>query len=171
MPSRRASAALASALVAAVLVVPAGVPAQEPPDPPDEPVERRTYRGETSQDRTVTVTTGSDGLVDRVRIDWVATCRRERFRYRTRTVDTPPFDAVSPTRVRDEYVYVERSRGGVRARVAATLSARRSGSGARRRWSGTFSARVVVRRDGRRVDACRTTRPVRWNAALVRASG
>ena len=164
MPVRRALPALLAALAAGALTTPAA--AQETPE---EPVEPRTYRGETQQDRRVVLRTGTDGLVRRVRVDWVATrCRRERFRYASQTVDTPPFDAVSETRLRDEYDYVERSRGGVRATVTVTLAARREGTADREHWSGTFRARVVVRRDGRRVDTCRTARTVRFTARLVR---
>ena len=164
VPTRRLRlAGLVPALIAGALAAPAA--AQEPPD---EPVERRTYRGETSQDRPVAVRTDTDGLVERVRISWAATaCRRGRY-YRTTTVDTRPFDRVTPTRLRDEYDYVERSAGGIRATVTATLVARLEGSGARERWTGTFRTRVVVRRDGRRVDTCRTRRAVRWTARLVR---
>ncbi len=81
-------------------------------------------------------------------------------------MDTPPFDAVSATRLRDTFEYVERSRGGIRATVTATVAARRTGRGAAERWAGTFRAEVVVRRGGRRIDACRT-RALRWSAARV----
>jgi hypothetical protein len=154
-------------LLAALVVLPLAVVPAGAQDAPDEPVEPRRYRGETQQNRPAALRTGTDGLVRRVRIAWVATrCRRERFRYASETVDTPPFDAVSATRLRDSYDYVERSRGGIRATVTATVVARRTGRGAAERWSGTFRAEVVVRRDGRRIDACRT-RALRWNAALV----
>jgi hypothetical protein len=167
MPARRALRPLLAALVVTVAASgPAG--AQEPPPEPAEP---RVYRGETQQDRRVSVRTGTDGLVDRVRIGWVAsTCRRGRS-YGTTTVDTPPFDAVSADRLRDAFAYVERSRGGIRARVAVTLVAERSGRGARERWSGTVRARVVVRRAGRRVDTCRTRRAIRWTARLEPGTG
>jgi len=166
MPFRRA---LIAAVVAAA-AGPAPALAQEEPAPGPSPAfERKTFRGETQQDRPVSVTSGEDGLVDRVRIEWVGACRRGAFRYSTRTVDVPPFDVSEATRLRDAYSYRERSRGGVVATVAVTLTGARRGTGRRERWSGTFRARVTVRRDGRTVDSCRTA-TLRWSARRVSRS-
>jgi hypothetical protein len=160
-PSRRRL--LATTVVLAAVAGPDAVHAQDPPRPPAEP---KTFRGETAQDRGVAVSVRADGAVTRVRVTWTGRCRREGFRYSTRTVARAPFDTASPDAVRDERVFREESRGGVVGTITTRLRASRAGTGARERWTGTFHARVTVRRGGRTVDTCRTA-TLRWSARVV----
>jgi len=159
-------------LVAAVLVpatlVPAAALAQEEPPPGPE-----RFEGRTQQRRTVTVGTGADGLVRSVEMAWVGSCRRA-FVYRTTTRRVPPFVQSTEERFRDNGSYRERSRGGIVATIAVTISGVHVEPAEDRptteRWRGTFRATVTVRRRGRVIDRCRT-RSIRWSASLRTAEG
>jgi len=121
----------------------------------------RTWRGKTKQGRTVSVRTGADELVNRVRLDWRAPCRKGH--YVSRTLLLPPYD-VSETSVFEDAVTIRSNvEGGYRARH---LVFARGTLGADDRWTGIFRVRTRVTRDGREVDRCRLKR-VRWSAGPV----
>lgn len=134
-------------VVAAVLVAPTAADA-------------RTWRGKTTQGRAVTVATGADGLVERVRVSWRAPCRKGR--YVSRTLFLPPFDVSEQARFEDAGSYRSRVEGGYRARHRVLVRGRRDGD----RWRGTFRVRTRVLREGRLVDRCGLRR-VRWTAEPV----
>lgn len=117
-----------------------------------------TWRGKTAQDRAVMVRTGSDNLVNRVRIAWRARCQKGR--YTSTTLFVPPFDASSTTAFEDAGTYRARIPGGYRARHTAFVSANLDANGV---WRGTFHVRTRVTRKGKFVDRCRLKR-VRWSA-------
>jgi hypothetical protein len=118
----------------------------------------KTWRGKTKQGRAVTVRTGADDLVNRVRVSWRAPCKKGH--YVSRTLFRPPLD-VSETEVfKHSGTYRKRLPGGYRARHTVFVRGR---LGARDRWTGTFRVRTRVRKDGRLVDSCRLRR-VRWSA-------
>ena len=120
-----------------------------------------TWRGKTGQGRAVSVRTGDDDRVDRVRVSWKATC--EKGSYMSRTVFRRPFDVSEAAEFEDAGTYRVDVQGGYRARhtvfVRGTLAA--DGS-----WAGSFRVRTRVTRRGRFVDSCRLRR-VRWTAEPV----
>jgi hypothetical protein len=118
----------------------------------------RTWRGETEQGRSVSVRTGADGVVSRVRISWRAPCRSGR--YVSRTLFRAPLDTAEASVFEDRGTYRSNVPGGYRARhtvfVHGTL-------GADDRWTGSFRVRTRVTRRGRFVDRCRL-KGLRWEA-------
>jgi hypothetical protein len=122
--------------------------------------EARTWRGETKQGRTVTVWTGGDDRVARVRVSWKASCQEGS--YMSRTVFRRPFDVSKAAEFEDSGTYRVRVPGGYRARhrvfVRGTLKDDR--------WRGSFTVRTRVTRRGRLVDRCRLER-MRWTAEPV----
>jgi hypothetical protein len=120
----------------------------------------RSWRGETEQGRSVSVRTGDDGQVLRVRVSWRARCARGR--YTSRTVFERPFDVAEPAEFEDSGSYRVSVRGGYRARHTVFVRGTLAGD----RWSGTFRVRTRVLRDGRLVDRCRLKR-VTWTAEPV----
>jgi hypothetical protein len=120
-----------------------------------------TWRGETGQGRAVTVRTGDDDRVDRVRVSWKATCRKGS--YTSRTVFRRPFDVSEAAEFEDRGTYRADVPGGYRARHTVFVRGTLGTDGS---WSGTFRVRTRVTRDGRFVDRCRLRR-VRWSASPV----
>jgi hypothetical protein len=124
-------------------------------------VDAKLWKGQTTQGRLASVRTGGDGIVNRVRIRWKATCEGS-----TRTGQTlfvPPLDSAAAQAFADAGTSRANLGGGVRSRD--TLSVRGT-LGANGRWRGTFRLRSVLRRDGDVVDRCRVG-PVRWRARPV----
>jgi hypothetical protein len=117
-----------------------------------------TWRGKTEQGRAVTVRTGADDLVNRVRVSWRAPCKKGH--YVSRTLFEPPLD-VSGTEVFEHSgTYRKRLPDGNWARNVVFVRGRLVAGG---RWTGIFRARTRVSRDGHVVDTCRLRR-VRWSA-------
>jgi len=153
------------AAVAVVLGAPVAVASAQEPPPPEEPPPAgpQTFRGETVQNRAVSVRTDAAGIPNRYRLEWVGTCRRDGFRYSTRTLAAGAFDTATVDRLRDTARFRERSRGRIVATIDTTTSAARQPAESGDRWTGTFRATIVVRRRGRTIDRCRT-RTLRWSA-------
>jgi hypothetical protein len=122
--------------------------------------EARTWRGETKQGRTVTVRTGGNDRVERVRVSWRASC--EKGSYMSRTVFRRPFDVSEAAEFEDSGTYRVTVPGGYRARHSVSVR----GTLEDDRWSGSFSVRTRVTRGGRLVDRCKLER-VRWTAEPV----
>jgi opacity protein-like surface antigen len=121
----------------------------------------KTWRGKTKQGRGVSVRTGSDGIVKRVRVDYRARCT-DGNSFVHRIVFVPPLDVASTNVVQDEGVIkwtfrVSRERAKGRTSVDGGL--RSSG-----RWTGNFRLRVKIRRNGRVIATCRSGR-VGWKAS------
>lgn len=121
--------------------------------------EGKTWRGETEQGRAVSVRTGSDDLVNQVRVAWRAPCRKGH--YVSRTLFVPPFDLSEAERFEHAGSYRSRLKDGYRARHSVSV---RGTLGSDGRWRGVFSVRTRVRRDGRLVDRCRLE-GLRWEAS------
>ena len=121
----------------------------------------RTWRGETEQERGVSVRTGDDGEVLRVRVSWKAPC--EHGSYTSRTVFVRPFDVSETTVFEDAGTYRSDVAGGYRARHRVFVRAVLDDDDA---WVGSFRVRTRVTKDGRFVDSCRLRR-VRWTAEPV----
>jgi hypothetical protein len=137
-----------AAVCAAVVVAPAAADA-------------RTWRGQTKQGRAVSVRTGTDELVNRVRVSWRAPCRKGH--YVSTTLFVPPFDVSETTVFEHAASYRGRAQGKYRARHRVFV---RGTLGAGDRWTGTFRVRTRVMREGRLVDRCRLER-VTWTAEPV----
>lgn len=118
----------------------------------------KTWRGKTKQGRLVSVRTGADDLVNRVRVGWRAPCKKGH--YVSRTLFPPPFDVSETDAFEDAGAYTTTTQDGYRARHRVFV---RGTLGAGDRWSGTFRVRTRVWRNGRVVDSCRLGR-VRWSA-------
>jgi hypothetical protein len=109
------------------------------------------FRGESGQDRLVTLRTGDDGIVERWGIRWRARCERPRFVFVSGTKNLPPLDASTRERFADADTYRERLRNGARAVFNARVAGNRVSE---RRWRGIFRVRVRVLRGGRVIDRC-----------------
>jgi hypothetical protein len=120
----------------------------------------KTWRGKTEQGRAVAVRTGADDLVNRVRVSWRAPCKKGH--YVSRTLFPPPFDVSETDEFEDAGTSTADTPDGYRVRHRVSVRGR---LGAHDRWTGTFSVRTRVRRDGRLVDTCRLER-VRWSAEV-----
>jgi hypothetical protein len=119
----------------------------------------KVWRGKTEQGRAVSVRTGTDDLVNQVRVAWRAPCRKGH--YVSRTLFVPPLDVSQPDRFEDAGTYRSRLKDGYRARHTVYVRGR---LGADDRWRGVFRVRTRVRRDGRVIDRCRLDR-VSWEAS------
>jgi hypothetical protein len=123
--------------------------------------EAALWRGKTRQGQPVSVRTGADGVVNRVRIGFVARCDDGKgFERGVRFL--PPLDATSTNAVQDEGVIkwtFTKSRERAKGRTSVDGGLRTSG-----RWTGNFRLRVKIRRNGRVIATCRTGR-VGWKAS------
>ena len=138
---------------------------------PADAVAVKSFRGKTQQDRTVSFRVGDDNLLDTLRINWITRrCASSGSRFQHMTSFRRPYDESTPDAFRDAGSFrVVEDGGRIRSRVTMTLTGRRAfdpANPAAESWSGTLSARVVVRRRGRVIDRCRL-RAITWNAALV----
>ena len=119
------------------------------------------WKGQTSQGRLASARTGTDEIVNRVRIRWKARCRDST---RTgQTVFVPPLDSATATEFGDAGTSRSNLGGGVRSRDTVSVQGTLGGDG---RWRGRYKLRSVLRRDGEVVDRCRVG-PVRWRARPV----
>lgn len=132
----------------------------------------KTFRGESGQQRAVSLRTGDDGVPTFVRIPWKARCRRNggRATFEDRTDFGPPFDSATVDALADAGSYRLRDPGGFRHTVTITLTGRRTltdpANPATERWTGTIAATIKVRRRGRSYDSC-TLRETPWSVAPV----
>ena len=120
-----------------------------------------TWRGKTRQGERVSVRTGADGVVNRVRIGFRAGCDDGKG-FERGVVWLPPFDAPGATAFQDEGVIkwtFTKSRERARGRTSIDGGLRTSG-----RWTGNFRLRVKIRKHGRVIATCRTGR-VGWRAS------
>src|SRR3954447_9511092 len=117
-----------------------------------------TWKGKTKQGRKVALVTGSDGLVNRVRIGWKARCGAATSS--SRTIFLPPFDTSTTTSVADTGNYTAKPDG---YRSAIHVWMKGTWVASTRRWRGTFGVRVHVSKDGELVDTCRLKK-LRWSA-------
>jgi len=126
------------------------------------PADAAYWKGKTAQGRTVTVRTGADGLVTKVRIRWRTRCRDGALT--GGTAFARPIDRLEPAAFEDGGTSQARVEGGIRSTDTAFVQGRLRAGG--RRWRGTFHMRNVLRRDGRVIDRCRVGK-MRWSARRV----
>jgi hypothetical protein len=118
------------------------------------------WRGKTRQGRLAVVGTGSDGLVNLVRIRYRARCTDGKA-LTSGVKFLPPLDASTPTGFVDGGEFRFRLPDGERARARTRVDGGLRTSG---RWTGNFRVRVRVTRNGRFVANCRTGR-IGWKAS------
>lgn len=118
-------------------------------------VAAKTFHGKTSQGRSASLTTGADGVPTRGSLRWSIPCRKKGFRATGATGWSPPFTSATADALLDgPKSYRTKLRDGSRARITATLRARRHG----KRWTGTMAVRELVSRKGKVVDVCQIKR-------------
>jgi hypothetical protein len=121
------------------------------------------WRGKTRQGRPAAVITGADGLVTRAKIKYRARCNDGKG-FRAGVVFLPPLDASATTSFQDEGVIKWTfKKAGERAKGRTSISGGLRSSG---RWTGNFSLRVKIRKNGRVIATCRTGR-IGWKASPV----
>ena len=120
------------------------------------------WRGKTRQGRLALVVTGSDGLVNKVRIRYRARCGDGK-QLTSGVIFKAPLDTAATSAFKDggtfDFDLPDREKARARASVDGGL--RRSG-----RWTGNFRIRVRISRNGRFVTNCRTRR-IGWKASPV----
>jgi hypothetical protein len=121
------------------------------------PAHAATFTGKTSQKRAVTVTTGDDGLVTRIRISYSAPCGDAGTRFPNVLRFTAPFRLSTPVLATDRATFSQRLQGGGRNHQTASVVAHLV-DGA---WRGTFRTRAILTRGGHRLDKCELRR-VEW---------
>jgi hypothetical protein len=126
--------------------------------------EAKSFRGETSQKRFVSMVVGKDGLVTRIRISYSAPCSDPRYRFPNVLRLEPPFKASTADDFAETVTLRDRLSGGGRSRQTATVTAHRTVDAAgAESWSGTFKTRAALTRGGKRLDTCELKR-VTWTA-------
>ena len=119
--------------------------------------EAKVFRGKTDQGRPASVVIGSDGLLRAARVNWRSRCK-QGGRLRDKTIFLRPHDQSSPDAFLDEGTYRRSDGNGYRLRFTGSIRAARSSGARGERWRGTFRMKVLVTRNGRYVDTCRTGR-------------
>jgi hypothetical protein len=123
----------------------------------------KVWKGKTRQGLPVTIRTGPDGVVNRVRVRWRAFCNQTGRRIRGGTLFLPPLDSATTRSFLDEGDYRINVRGPGRivnfVHVRGTLQANGP-------WRGVFRIRSEFRRGSRTIGTCRL-RGVRFTARAV----
>jgi hypothetical protein len=117
----------------------------------------KVFRGKTSQGRAASVVIGSDGLLRSARVNWRSRCS-QGGRLRDKTGFSRPHDQSSPDAFLDEGTYRRNDDNGYRLRFTTSIRGTRIADERGERWRGTFRMKVLVSRNGRYVDTCRTGR-------------
>ena len=119
--------------------------------------EAKVFRGKTNQGRPASVVIGSDGLLRQARVNWRSRCA-QGGRLRDKTGFSRPHDQSTPDAFFDEGTYRRADGNGYRLRFTTSIRATRIADARGERWRGTFRMKVLVTRNGRYVDTCRTGR-------------
>jgi hypothetical protein len=122
----------------------------------------KLWRGRTRQGKRVSVRTGDDGLVLRVRIRWRSRCGNGR-KLNGATGFVRPFDSVGERSFLDEGSYRVSVKGPGTSIDTVHIRGSLTRNGP---WRGVFRVRTEFRRDGRVVGRCRL-RGVRWTARVA----
>src|SRR3954471_5567895 len=119
----------------------------------------KSFRGETSQKRFVSMVVGDDGLVARIRISYSAPCSDPRYRFPNVLRLEPPFKNSTADDVTETVKLRDRLSGGGRSRQTATVTGHRTvGADGAESWTGTFKTRAVLTKGGKRLDTCELKR-------------
>jgi hypothetical protein len=136
---------------------------------PSQAAADKSFSGKTSQNRSVSLTTGDDNVLKTFRVNWITRrCAQSGARFQHITSFRPPFDSATPDAFSDARSFTVRDRGRIRSRVTITLAGQHAfdpANPAAEKWFGTLKAKVVVRRRGKVIDRC-TLRSINWEAGL-----
>ena len=119
--------------------------------------EAKVFRGKTSQGRPASAVIGSDGLLRAARVNWRSRCT-QGGRLRDKTIFTRPHDRSTPDAFLDEGTYRRKDDNGYRLRFTSSIRATRIADARGDGWRGSFRIKVLVTRNGRYVDTCRSGR-------------
>ena len=122
-----------------------------------------TFKGETSQHRSVSMLVAPDGTVQRIRIRYSAPCRRRGYRFPNTMEVVPPFTASTPEAVTERLTLHEKLAGGGHTTQTVGVDAKRVTPTT---WTGTFKTEAILVKDKQWLDTCRLKR-VTWKAKLV----
>src|SRR3712207_497003 len=104
---------LCSAVLAAALVA------------PSEAAAVKNFTGKTQQNRTVNLTIGDDGTLDKGNINWITrSCNQSGSRFQNITRFSGPYDEDTAEAFRDSGKYTVRDRGRIRSTVSVTMTGR-----------------------------------------------
>lgn len=123
-----------------------------------------TFTGQTARDLPVRLETGSvDQIPRKLLVSWrTGKCKRPGNSFSSRT-RFEGFDVATTERLATEGKYVvKQPRDNLRSVVRVEVSGRRVSE---TRWSGKFSAKVRVKRNGKAYERCRQPQ-IGWNARL-----
>lgn len=120
---------------------------------PSDAMADKTYRGKSQQRGAVSVLTGDDNVLKRLRVSWLTRrCAQRGTTFEHTTLFIPEFDSATPGAFRDAGSFTVAQRGGIRSRVSIATTGIYEAS--TNRWHGTVQATIVVRREGRVIDRC-----------------
>ena len=146
-------AKLALVAVTALLAAPAAA----------QDADRVVYRGKTSQDRNTVIFATPDGDITKMRMGWIANCRRSGAEIVARTKFLDPIEQ-SGNQLSDSGTYTDRDpRRNVRYRITGSLEGTFDAASG---GQGSARYRVRVRRSGRLLDRCRTGE-LTWSVSRV----
>ena len=158
MFSKRGATAAAVTSVAAGM---AAAVAMAVPPPPSS-----SFSGNTSQTRapnhTVTLQTDANGHVSQMTIDWRANCKKKGI-YWTATTQLNGGTAGLPQNgdvFKDAGSYTGNAGNGIKGKVTIKMQGQFSDND---NASGTWTAKVTVRKKGKKIDFCKTP-AVTWSA-------
>jgi hypothetical protein len=131
------------------------------PPPPDS-----TFEGQTSQanirNHGVRLTTDAEGRVTRFAIQWRGNCNAKgKFWTSTSVVKAPDGLKQDGDVFSRKRSYLAHAGGGITGKIRYTLSGQFTDDD---NANGTWAAKVTVRRDGKKIDKCRSPK-VTWSAA------
>jgi hypothetical protein len=135
---------------------------------PDPPGPVKHFVGWGKQRRIATLQTAPDGTPAAVRVSFAAKCGDHSRLYDT-TVFIPPLDTLTTDSVADAGTYREKGVRGERWTLTVSMAGRRVLDPAHpegEHWSGTFSAKVVVKKGSRHATTC-TVKNTTWRANLM----
>ncbi|UJA21543.1 hypothetical protein HJD18_15865 [Thermoleophilia bacterium SCSIO 60948] len=124
-----------------------------------------TFKGKTEQGKNATLQVrNNDGVPTKFVIRWNSSSCANGSTYKDKTTFNG-FKNADANSLSSRGSYTTRQSGGIRSRVRVNVNASRQGQ---KRWKGTFTARVRVKKGGEQIDRCK----LRGNSFTVkRTSG
>jgi hypothetical protein len=120
----------------------------------------KVFTGKTSQQKKASLHTDAQGIPFVVRIPWTATkCEKQGMQFSEATEFRPDAEDGEATvdMVKNGGTCRFKGRKGLRFTVTVVLNGARTGE----TWAGDLATTAIVRRNGKKIDTCRTT--VQWS--------
>lgn len=125
------------------------------------------YQGKTEQNKNATLQVrNNDGVPTRFVIAWETSNCKNGATYRDKTT-FDGFKNADNNSLSSRGSYSTKSEGGFKSKVKVNVNGSRQGQ---KRWKGTFTARVTVKRNGQQVDRCKL-RGDSWSVKRKGGSG